>query len=334
MVARIGAFDVRIGARETARRLVAVFDIVGSPITFLASLWLKVVRRAGIQRQPVSRWIFSVVGIYPLRDHYYEPLIRPDSLRNPLDDERNLPGLDLNESVQLELLSEFVWADELLEIPRDATDRREFYYNNEFFQSGDAEVLYSMIRRFRPSRVVEIGSGQSTLLAAAAIAANAREDEAYTCTHTCIEPYEVPWLEDVGVDVLRTRVEDVGLDLFRSLERDDVLFIDSSHVIRPQGDVLFEYLEVLPTLRPGVIIHVHDIFTPRDYPHEWVVDLRRMWNEQYLLEAFLTNNPDFEVLAALNFLKHRHPAALSTACPILAEEIEAREPGSIWFRRR
>ena len=325
---------MRIRVREIAGRLVAVFDVVGSPITFLASLWMKVVRRAGIQRQPISRWIFSVVGIYPLRDHYYKPLVRPDALRFSLSDERNLPGLDLNESGQLELLSELVWADELLEIPRDATGRREFYYNNEFFQSGDAEILYSMVRRFRPSRVVEIGSGHSTLLVAAATSANAEEDETYSCGHTCIEPYEMPWLADIGVNVLRSRTEDVDLDLFRSLERNDVLFIDSSHVIRPQGDVLFEYLEVLPILQSGVIVHVHDIFTPRDYPHEWVVELRRMWNEQYLLEAFLTNNTDFEVLAALNFLRHRHPAALSATCPILAEEIDTREPGSMWLRRR
>jgi hypothetical protein len=171
-------------------------------------------------------------------------------------------------------------------------------------------------------------------MAAAAIAANAGEDETYSCEHTCIEPYEMPWLEDIGVDVVRSRVEEMDLDLFRSLQRNDVLFIDSSHIIRPQGDVLFEYLEVLPILQSGVIVHVHDIFTPRDYPREWVVDSMRMWNEQYLLEAFLTNNSDFEVLVALNFLKHHHPAALSKACPVLAEEIERREPGSIWLRRR
>ena len=324
---------MRIEVKTTVRRLVAVFDILGAPITLLASLWMKMVRRAGIQRQPIGRWIFSFVGIYPLRAHYYEPLIRPDSLRNPLGDERHLPGLDLNEAGQLEVLSELVWGDEMSKMARDTNNRRNFDGENEFFGPGDAEILYSMIRRFRPSRIVEIGSGHSTVLAVAAIAANAGDDAAYSCEHTCIEPYEVPWLEDLGVRVLRSRVEDVDLDLFRALERNDVLFIDSSHVIRPQGDVLFEYLEVLPTLRSGVIVHVHDIFTPRDYPREWVVEHRRMWNEQYLLEAFLTNNPDFQVLVALNFLKHRHPAALGAACPTLAQEIDTREPGSIWLRR-
>jgi hypothetical protein len=170
-------------------------------------------------------------------------------------------------------------------------------------------------------------------MAIKAIEKNEQEDPAYRCRHICIEPYEMPWLEDIGVQVIRKRVEDVGLDLFESLQHDDVLFIDSSHMIRPQGDVLFEYLQLLPTLNPGVIVHIHDIFTPRDYPRDWIVDKMRMWNEQYLLEAFLTNNSQFEVLLALNYLKHSHPDALGAACPILAQEMDSREPGSIWLRR-
>ena len=97
------------------------------------------------------------------------------------------------------------------------------------------------------------------------------------------------WLNDVsGIEVLRQRVEQMDKQLFLELEENDILFIDSSHMIRPQGDVLCEYLEILPTLRPGVLVHIHDIFTPRDYPDEWLIDEVKLWNEQYLLEAFLS----------------------------------------------
>ncbi len=126
------------------------------------------------------------------------------------------------------------------------------------------------------------------------------------------------------------RVEDVGLGLFSELAENDLLFIDSSHVVRPQGDVLFEYLELLPTFRPGVIGHVHDVFSPRDYLKEWVVDLVKLWNEQYILKAFLTSNGDWKIIGALNYLHHSHPERLRKHCPYLTPD---REPGSFYLQR-
>lgn len=99
--------------------------------------------------------------------------------------------------------------------------------------------------------------------------------------------------------MIRQGVEDVDKSLFSELGKDDILFIDSSHIIRPQGDVLFEYLELLPVLRAGVIVHVHDIFSPREYPKELVMDEVKFWNEQYLLEAFLTSNHEWRIVGAL-----------------------------------
>ena len=93
-------------------------------------------------------------------------------------------------------------------------------------------------------------------------------------------------LEKIGVTVIRQKVEGLGKAVFAELEKGDILFIDSSHIIRPQGDVLFEYLESLPSLNRGVIVHIHDIFSPKDYLKEWVTNEVRFWNEQYLLEAF------------------------------------------------
>jgi len=131
--------------------------------------------------------------------------------------------------------------------------------------------------------------------------------------------------------LVKERVEDLDLALFDQLGDGDILFIDSSHVIRPHGDVTREVLQILPRLKSGVIVHVHDIFTPRDYPDFWTRQERRLWNEQYLLEAWLSGNRDVEIICALNWLKHNHWDALSQACPMLRRN-PAAEPGSFWMR--
>ena len=121
--------------------------------------------------------------------------------------------------------------------------------------------------------------------------------------------------------------------MFTSLEANDILFIDSSHVVKPGGDTLFEILTILPTLRPGALVHFHDIFTPLDYPEEWVLKRRYLWTEQYLLEAFLTLNREYEIIGALNYMKNRHPELVAEKLPILGAHIDSRDPGSIWLRK-
>jgi predicted O-methyltransferase YrrM len=300
------------------------------PAVYLASRLLRAVRTHWAHF-PASRSALRAAGVLPVVDHYYEPLFNPAHLRAPLDAERALPGIRWNEDVQMAFLEQLDFGHELLALPLDVpADPSLYYLANGQFLSGDAEYWYAVIRRMKPRRIVEIGSGQSTLLARQAIRKNREEDSTYSCAHTCIEPYEAPWLERTGAAVVRQRVEEVPIDLFRQLERDDVLFIDSSHVIRAQGDVLAEYLEILPVLRSGVIVHVHDIFSPRDYPRQWVVDDVRLWNEQYLLEAFLTHNSEWEIVGALNCLHHRHYGRLKSVSPHLTPD---REPGSFYIRR-
>jgi len=268
--------------------------------------------------------------VLPLRRHYYEPFIVAGDLRRPLDEERDLPGIEWNESGQLAALATLRFEEELRQLARPGSGVLEFRFGNGSFESGDAEYLYQTIRRNKPARVLEIGSGHSTLLARAAINMNRQEAASYACQHICIEPYENPWLESAGVRVLRQRVEEVDRSLFEELGRNDLLFIDSSHVIRPQGDVVTEYLSILPRLRSGVIVHIHDVFSPRDYPAEWVLDKLLLWDEQYLLEAFLTCNRDWTIIGALNFLKHRHFDELKRVCPYLTSD---REPGSMYIRK-
>jgi predicted O-methyltransferase YrrM len=309
-------------------------DRLGLPLTFAASCWLKLVRRLGLGGMPASRRVFRMVGLLPIADHFYEPLFNPKHLYRPLSLDRDLPGVDLNSDEQLALLSRFTFQDELKGFSLDEVEgSRDFYYRNPMFGSGDAEYLYSLIRLLYPRRVYEVGSGYSTRMVRAALEVNRRNRPSYECDHVCIEPYANSWLEDLGVRVERQRVELMDLDLFEQLEEDDVLFIDSSHIIRPQGDLLTLFLRVLPRLKRGVLIHIHDIFTPRDYKDEWVNDEIRLWNEQYLLEALISCSSSFEVVGALNYLQHHHPVELSAALPVLGSELAERECGSFWMRK-
>lgn len=311
-----------------------VMDILLAPLTFLGACLMLFIRRAGIHRMPISKRLFTMVGIYPIRDHYYEPLFNPKHIKDPMSTARQLPGLNMNEAEQLALLVRFDYADELQRLParRSAHEPLAFYYENPAFTYGDAEYLYSIVRSLKPARIIEVGSGYSTLMAIEAIRANKQESDSYQCKHVCIEPYEMPWLESSGVEVLRTKVEDIPIDYFQQLQPNDILFIDSSHMIRPQGDVLYEFLELLPTLPSGVIVHIHDIFTPFDYPEEWIKGHVRLWNEQYLLEAFLSFNKEFRVIGALNWLKNYHREETARAFPGLKANPESI-PGSFWIAK-
>jgi hypothetical protein len=300
------------------------------PFVYPAAWLLKNIRQAGMHRLPLCRNALMNVGVFPVRNHYYEPQFDNRNPNPAFSQDRNLKGINWNVSGQLEMLGKFSFSAELENIPQEKPSTLGFYLNNGSFLSGDAEYWYQIIRAIKPNKIFEVGSGNSTLMAIDAIKKNQEEDATYKCEHLCIEPYEMPWLESSGVSVVRKKVEEVELSLFSQLQENDILFIDSSHVIRPQGDVLFEYLEILPSLNPGVIVHVHDIFSPKNYLTEWLQDHVRFWNEQYLLEAFLSHNDSWQIVGALNYLHHNHYDKLKSVAPFLTSE---REPGSFYIQK-
>jgi Predicted O-methyltransferase len=185
--------------------------------------------------------------------------------------------------------------------------------------------------------IVEVGSGFSSIIAAEAIAKNKNS------ALICIEPFPPDFLRKgfPGLhSLIEKKVEDIDLEFFSQLQSGDILFIDSSHTVRIGGDVNYLFLEVLPRLKPGVIVHVHDIFLPFEYRRDWVMDEFRFWSEQYLLQAFLTFNSEFEVLMANRYLAHRYLDDLKAAFPSL-EKLKATLPnsvrwggGSFWMRRK
>lgn len=318
--------------KNVIRALLPVFDFVLLPFLLVSGLIMKTYRRASLRRLPRSTKMLKQIGVFPVIDHYYDPLFNDAHLVKELSDVRNLPGLDLNRSFQLTFINNLRYQGDFEQfmvqqavLPNDL----QFEINNSFFGSGDAEFLFNFVRYLKPRNIVEVDCGTSTKIIASANKFNSVET-GFFAMHTCIEPYEQPWLDNFpSVLPLRKKIEEIDLSLFKEMGAGDLLFIDSSHIIRPQGDVLFEYLEIIPTLRKGVYIHVHDIFTPRDYPASWIKKDVKFWNEQYLLEATLSKNESYEIIAALNYLKHQNFAELKKVCPYLTEQ---REPGSFYFK--
>jgi hypothetical protein len=253
--------------------------------------------------------------------HYYEPI--PDFraiTSEQLERRREFPSIDFRWDDQLRLLDELsAYAPELNEI-----NRADF--ENHYFDGFDAAVYYSLIRRLKPGRVIEIGSGYSTRFAHKALTRNADGG-----TLTCIEPFPEERLNGLrlNVEVLQQRVEDVDVEFFSQLEANDILFIDSSHTVKFGSDVCYEFLELLPTLRPGVWVHVHDIFFPHDYPAEWLLKRRLALNEQYLLEAFLSFNREFQVALANYWLCLDHGDDVARLWPNAAPS----KASSFWMKR-
>ncbi len=301
-----------------------------SVLTGIGAAWLRLARYIGLSRLPVTKKILYSFGVFPLTDNYYEPLFRFDRLI--LDEKPRNLAIDWNDKEQQELFSHFNFQDALSAIPEDEKPGLAYYYNNSSYSGIDAEFLYCLVRTVKPKRIIEIGSGFSTRMMQTAIQANQREDPSLHTHISCIEPYEMPWLEQTGVEVIRKKVEDVPLEFFASLDKNDILFIDSSHVIRPEGDVLYEFFHILPVLKEGVIIHFHDVFSPYDYPRSWYKDHYRMWNEQYLLEAFLMYNKQFRIMGALHYFGYKFPELLSEKFPY-SHKKGWQKGSAIWLRK-
>jgi len=259
-----------------------------------------------------DRWGYHIRPI-----HYYEPI--PDFRAITLEQitrRREFLSIDFNWDNQLALLNDLI-------AYRDELSALEFNFDNGYFSGFDAAVYYSLIRHLKPQQIIEIGGGYSTQLAAKALRANGGGKL------TCIEPY--PERLNGDIDLIQKRVEEIDVDFFSCLQPDDILFIDSSHAVKFGSDVCYEFLQLLPRLAPGVWIHVHDIFFPHDYPAEWLIERRMALNEQYLLEAFLSFNKEFQVALANYWLclDHTHEAARLWPHALTANY----GASSLWMRR-
>lgn len=272
------------------------------------------------QSQPdlSDRWGYHIRPI-----HYYEPLPDFRSITTEqISRRRSYPAIDFRWEDQLAMLDELAaHRNELLEV--------EFDFKNDYFSGFDAAVYYSLIRHLKPQRIIEIGGGYSTRVAAKALSRNRKG------SLTCIEPYPDERLNGAGlnIELIQQPVEEIDVDLFSCLKANDILFIDSSHTVKFGSDVCYEFLEVLPSLDAGVWVHVHDIFFPHDYPVDWLINRRLALNEQYLLEAFLSFNDKFQVALSNYWLCLDHSAATTKLWPIVTNGSHATGCSSFWFHR-
>jgi predicted O-methyltransferase YrrM len=284
---------------------------------------------SAIHRKYFRLW--EEYGFHLTPVNFYQPIPDTRELKNDLwETDLHMVGVDLNEEVQLSFLKEIFprFRSEYNSFSTFNMDvAHEFYLNNGRFDGTDALVLYCMIRHFRPNIIIEVGSGFSSRISAQAAIKNG-----YTKL-ICIEPHPDDILRSgfPGLtSLIVKKVQEVEVDYFNVLNAGDILFIDSSHVVKIGSDVNYLLLEVIPKLKPGVIIHVHDIFFPREYRRDWVMEEFRFWNEQYLLQAFLVFNSDFEVLLCNSYLGHKHQSELQATFP--------NSPwwggGSFWMRRK
>ena len=272
--------------------------------------------------------------------HYYSPL--PDTRElgaEPRRSEvwpaqgREAPGIDWRDAEQVALCREVFASQPRLELADEPTDdHAEYFTGNDQYPPLDAWLLEAFLRHLRPRRMIEIGSGYSTLVSARVN----RELLDGSLQLTCIEPYPRPFLVDgvPGVSELRVeKAQDTPLEVFQTLAEDDVLFIDTSHVAKTGSDVVWLYQEVVPRLRPGVVVHVHDVFAPGEYPEPWVLD-GWAWNELYVVRAFLAFNSAFRIELCAQYLLQCHDDVVREAFPGMAEDRYAGPGGgSLWIRR-
>lgn len=294
----------------------------------------------GKLRQNVYR-LAQDYGLQLLPAHYYSPVPQTKSLPGDTWTRcSELPGVRANAQKQLALLATLArrFRKEYQAIPArkpEGSPPYTYYSSNGYFDDIEGYILYSIVRHFRPRRVIEIGSGNTTYLFAQAIARNRKSDPRYRCDLTAIEPYpnEVLRAGFPGLTRLIDKpLREVPLSEFQKLGRNDILFIDSSHVLKIGSDVQREILEIIPRLGKGVLVHFHDIFLPMEYPRNWVEEMNRYFTEQYLPQAFLEFNDSFEILLAPGYLHAHHPRAMEAAFQSYHRN-QAWAPSSFWIRR-
>jgi len=258
---------------------------------------------------------FEKFGIHVLPVHYYTPI--PDTRlvcrQNILwSKELSLDSIKLNIEENISFLETVClpFQQEYFLFSKEKTNNSSQYYlSNGSFGFVSGQVHYSIIRHFKPKKIIEVGSGYSTLVSLEALKKNNKEGSSFE--FFAIEPYPPKYLTDaVGVNIIKKKVEEMDVQFFQTLNENDLLFIDSSHTVKIGGDVNFLILEVLPRLKKGVIVHIHDIQFPYEYFKSYILEQHLFWQEQYLVQAFLMYNNSFKIIWCASYMHHKYPGLL------------------------
>ncbi|MGW4133429.1 class I SAM-dependent methyltransferase [Amycolatopsis japonica] len=265
--------------------------------------------------------------------HFYSPFPAKEEIDRRaaalFDVDARPEAVDLREADQIALFGKL--ADLAADLPFTAepNERHRYFFDNPEYSWADAITLHTMLRHLRPRRVIEVGSGYSTAMTLDTIEGWLDDTEL-----TCVEP-NPQLLESLlrpgdgeRVRILGKPVQDVPVETFQALEAGDVLFIDSTHVVKAGSDVNYLFFEVLPRLPDGVWIHLHDVFFPFEYPMTWLTE-GRAWQEDYLLRAFLMYNDRFEICWFQQYMWIHHRRLLEERIPMMANN----PGGNIWLRK-
>ena len=302
---------------------------------------------------PLNLWILKLIadlgygsnkcikkGFLITPVHFYSPI--PDlkflEQRKVWDKKSELHGINFNEKKQLVNLKKLGkgFAKEC-DWPLSPTeDKADFYVDNDSFSYGCAAILHSMIREHKPKNIIEIGSGSSSKIIAKAIKIN--NIIGIKTHYTIIDPYPAKYISKKLLKynrLISKCVETVDPRYFDRLGENDILFIDSSHMVKIGNDVNFLYLDILPRLKPGVIVHIHDIGLPYEYPKSYATSetFRQFWTEQYLLQSFLICNHDFEIILAMANIMTNYTKEFQLAFPKYDSKIHKLTSGSFWLKR-
>lgn len=279
-------------------------------------------------------------GCLPLPVHFYSPVPDLNDLRNRRiwEQQSSLHGVTWNIREQLaflEMLGDY-YGSECRWPPDPPGDPNRFYTENNSFSFGCAAITHCVIRYAKPHRLIEIGSGFSTMVIDEALSMNRRDG--IDCRYTVIDPYPASQLRShpiTGLQIMEERVELVNPEFFSQLQANDILFIDSGHTVRCGGDVNFLILDVLPRLAEGVIVHFHDIPMPYEYPESYYSNpqFRVFWTESYLLQAFLCFNSQFRILLAMSHIFHRYREDFQNAFRYYDPNLHRNTSGSFWIQR-
>lgn len=265
--------------------------------------------------------------------HFHSPLPDWQATQVPSSENlRALPGIDLNEAGQLDLLRAISRFLPDLPFEDQKSGEQRYYFKNPSFQRTDGSWCYCYLRELRPRRIIEVGSGYTTCLILDMMDRGELHEDGSQLT--CIEPNPSVLLSELKdsdkqhVELIAKPLQEVDAALFDNLSADDLLFVDSSHVSKIGSDVNRLIFEILPLLKPGVHVHFHDIFWPFEYPAAWLRN-GRAWNEAYLLRAFLQHNEHFQIRQFSSYLMATHPNRVKELLPGLESGLGA----SIWLEK-
>jgi hypothetical protein len=314
------------------RTILLALEVILPPLAVLFSPIFYLIAKTGIGVAVCRRY-----GFQPILRHYYEPIPEYETLPPDYFAARHdYPGVSLKMSLALETMQGLAAYGSECQWPEEAPGGGGYFAANPSFGYSSAAILHSMIRWSKARKLLEIGGGYSSLISVEALKNNAPDGD---FRFTCVEPFPNDLVKRLirenskSCKLVQKKAEDLNPDFFLDLQENDLLFIDSSHVSKLNSDVNFLYLHVLPKLNRGVLIHIHDIYYPYEYPREHFYGRKKyFWNEQYLLSAFLTNNHNFEIIFPGYYIQKDFNVEFQLAFPAYVPQ-KHRLTSSFWIRK-